>query len=222
MAGPAADPVAELEQAILDQAQRLAEEFRQRAERTRDTILREASEKLRLREEREVLVAKAQAERAYRQQVQASELRLRSELDRTRWNLVAGVMERLGEEAAALAADEGRYLPLLAAFLRQGAELLPGEALVAELNARDRRRLAEEWPRFVAGAVAGLARAKRIELAPEPIETAGGVRLATPDGRIRIDHTFEGRRERLARQLHQAIGERLLPASGDDATLFTG
>ena len=52
------DQVEELEQAILAQANRLASEYRERAERSRDNILREAGERLHLREEREVLLAK--------------------------------------------------------------------------------------------------------------------------------------------------------------------
>jgi len=74
------DQITELEAAILQRANRLAAEFRQRAERSRDNILREASDRLRLREEREVLLAKALAERAYRRQVQASELKLRAQM----------------------------------------------------------------------------------------------------------------------------------------------
>ena len=42
-----------LEQAILTRAERLADEFRERANRGRDSILREAAERLRLREDRE-------------------------------------------------------------------------------------------------------------------------------------------------------------------------
>ena len=56
------DQVKELETAILKRAHRLASEYRGRAEHSRDNILRDAHERLRLREDREVLLAKAQAE----------------------------------------------------------------------------------------------------------------------------------------------------------------
>ena len=42
------DQVKELETAILERAHRLASEYRQRAERSRDNILRDAHERLRL------------------------------------------------------------------------------------------------------------------------------------------------------------------------------
>ena len=89
--------VQELEQAILSRAERLATEYRERAHRSRDSILREASERLRLREAREEAIAKALAERTFRQRVQASELKMQSHLDLMRWNLVRDVEQRLEE-----------------------------------------------------------------------------------------------------------------------------
>jgi hypothetical protein len=87
--------VQELEQAILARAERLATEYRERAQRSRDGILRDASERLRLREQREESIAKALGERTFRQQVQANELKMQSHLDRVRWNLVTDVQQRL-------------------------------------------------------------------------------------------------------------------------------
>lgn len=212
------DQVEELERAILERAHRLADEYRQRALRTRDAILNEASEKLNLREEREVLVAKALAERSYRQQVQSNELQLRSEMDQTRWNLVQGVLHRLEARLQQLVADEEGYLPLLQEYLRQGAELIEADELIAELNQRDHQRLAGRWEEITVQA----APHKTIHLASVPIETLGGVLVRTPDNRIRVDNTFEGRRERLAEQLHQVISERLLPGFRDEGMIFTG
>ncbi len=83
--------VQELEQAIMGRAERLAGEYRERAQRSRDGILREAAERLRLREQREETIAKSLGERSFRQQVQASELKMQSQLDLVRWNLVTDV-----------------------------------------------------------------------------------------------------------------------------------
>ena len=55
--------VLQLEQALIRQAESLAREQRERAESGKARILNEASEKLRLAEEHEVLAAKAEAER---------------------------------------------------------------------------------------------------------------------------------------------------------------
>lgn len=205
--------VEELESAILKRAERLAGEYRERAERSRTRILKEAAEQLRLREEREVLIAKAQADRNYRRKVQSSELRLRAHMDHLRWNLVRGVEHRLEERMRAFAEQEEEYLKALLGYLRQGAQMIEHDDLVAEVNRRDRQRLDPRWEEFAAEA----APDKRIELAVEPIETLGGILIRSRDGRVRLDNTFEGRRDRLRPQLHQIIVERLIPAAVDSA-----
>jgi len=203
--------VEELESAILQRAERLAGEYHERAERSRERILREAAEQLRLREEREVLVAKAMAERNYRRKVQASELKLRAHMDHLRWNLVRGVEQRLEERIQAFAGNQASYDRALLGYLAQGARLIEQDRLVAELNAHDHQRLQGDWAEFVAKAVTD----KKIDLADEPIESLGGVRISSPDRRIRLDNTFEGRRERLRPMLHQVIVERLFPATAE-------
>lgn len=213
------DQVTELESAILQRANRLAVEFRQRAERSRDNILREASDRLRLHEEREVLLAKAMAERAYRRQVQANELRLRAQMDQVRWNLAKEVQERLLGRAATFLQDEERYLPVLTRLLATAAGEFPADAdLVAEVNAQDRQRLVPRWAELVEDAVPG----RSIALAAEPVRCTGGVVLRTPDNRVRVDNTFEGRMQRLETRIYQTIVERLFPGQTDVQSLTIG
>ncbi|MCB1873293.1 MAG: hypothetical protein KDI49_15040 [Gammaproteobacteria bacterium] len=205
------DQVEELEQAILAQANRLASEYRERAERSRDNILREAGERLHLREEREVLLAKAKAERAYRRRVQANELQLRKEMDHLRWNLVEEVRGRLAERMQTMVQErQEAYQTLLQRLLAKGVEAIERDALVAEVSKRDLTWLQPIWQEFSKAVAAG----KRVELAALPIETLGGIRIRSEDNRIRVDNTFEGRLERLGRRLHQIIIERLLPEGG--------
>jgi V/A-type H+-transporting ATPase subunit E len=203
--------VAELEAAILARAERLGAEYRERAERSRERILSEAKNQLRLREDREVLVAKALAERSYRRKVQSSELKLHAHMDHLRWNLVRGVEQRLEERMQVFARQEEKYLATLRRYLAQGVALIEREELVVELNAHDQQWLAADWPAFVAD----VANGKAIELAPKPINTLGGILVRSLDGRIRLDNTFEGRRERLRAKLHQIIVERLIPVSAE-------
>ncbi len=213
------DQITELEAAILQRANRLAAEFRQRAERSRDNILREASDRLRLREEREVLLAKALAERAYRRQVQASELRLRAQMDQLRWNLAKGVQEQLMERASAFAADPEQYLPVLGQLLAAAVAEFPADTeLVAELNDHDRQGLVAGWAQFVADAAPGRA----IALGTETLQSVGGVIVRTPNNRIRVDNTFEGRVRRLETRLYQIIVERLFPGQADIQPLTIG
>jgi V/A-type H+-transporting ATPase subunit E len=210
--------VQELERAILARAERLASEFRDRAQRSRDSILREAAERLRLREQREEAIAKALGERTFRQQVQASELKLQSQVDRMRWNLVRDVERRLKVQMQNLMADEATYLALLQDLLAAAARQIEGEDLVVEANAADHKRLAATGATLSETAAPG----RRLALADDAINTLGGVLVHNADNTMRVDNTFEGRLDRLRQRVQQVILERLLPSGFDTGNLFTG
>lgn len=210
--------VQELEQAILARAERLASEYRDRANRSRDSILREAAERLRMRESREESIAKTLADRTFRQQVQASELKMQTHLDRMRWNLVQDVERALAGRMKAFSEDLGRYEPWLESLIVRAANLIEEKSLIVSANARDLHRLAERWDAILET----LPSHKTVILSKEPIETLGGVLVASRDRRIRIDNTYEGRLERLRAAVQQVILERLLPSGFDTGNLFGG
>jgi V/A-type H+-transporting ATPase subunit E len=196
-----------LEQAILERAQMMADECANRAEAGRRNILREASERLRLKEEKETLLAKSQADRAYLRRVQADELKLRSKMDHMRWNLVQVVIDRLSERMRTLTEDESRYFEWLTQLMSQAAFHIEQPELEISVNAEDLPRLKAKWALLTDNLVAG----KRFILREQSIETVGGCLITTPDQRVQVDHTFEGRLSRLERKIHQALVERLLP-----------
>ncbi|BCU07538.1 V-type ATP synthase subunit E [Allochromatium tepidum] len=212
--------VEELERAILARAERLASEYRERAARSRDSILREAAERLRLREAREEGIAKALAERTFRQRVQASELKMQTHLDRTRWNLVLGVERRLAERMRAFIEDQVTYDAWLLSLIVEAAGVIESPEIQVAANAHDQRRLFMNWDTVIAA----LPHDKTATLvpAPEALHTLGGVLVTSADGRIRVDHTFEGRLERLRPRIRQTILERLLPGGFDTGNLFIG
>ncbi len=210
--------VQELERAILARAERLAGEYRERANRSRDSILREAAERLRMRESREESIAKTLADRTFRQQVQASELKMQTHLDRMRWNLVQDVERALAGRMQAFSEDLGRYEPWLESLIVRAVTLIEEKSLVVSANARDVHRLAERWETILET----LPSHKTVTLSKEPIETLGGVLVASRDRRIRVDNTYEGRLERLRPAVQQVILERLLPSGFDTGNLFTG
>ncbi|RDH89718.1 MAG: hypothetical protein DIZ77_12290 [endosymbiont of Seepiophila jonesi] len=207
--------VDELAQTILKRAESMADECHDRARVGRDVILRDASERLQLREEKETLLAKAMADRTYRRKVQADELKLHSRMDHLRWNLVQTVIERLPARMMELTKDKTQYFALLQAYLSKGAEKIEADTLLVELNANDQRRLQSDWETFAGAAVPG----KQLLLAEDPIQTIGGLRIRTTDNLIRLDQTFEGRLERLEDRLYQVIVERLLPPPRSDMSL---
>jgi V/A-type H+-transporting ATPase subunit E len=204
-----------LEKAILERAEQMANECHSRAEAGRKNILREASERLHLREEKETLLAKSLADRAYLRKVQADELKLHSKMDHMRWNLVQVVIDRLQQRMQALSQDEKKYLALLKAYLQQAAEHIEEQQLLVSVNTEDLRRLKPNWDTLTSDLVTG----KTFELMDESIDTIGGCLVTTADKRVQIDHTFEGRLTRLERKVHQALVERLLPPLGDGQAL---
>lgn len=208
----------ELEEAILARAKRLANEYIERAHRSRDAILREAAEKLRLREQREEAIAKSLGERDYRRQVQAEELRLQSHLDRVRWNLVCDVEHRLAKRMREFATDEQAYLQTLIGFIATAAAEIERDSLTLAANTRDRRLLEANWD----AVLQALPADKRLHLADEPIDTVGGVLLTDEDARIRVDNCFEGRLARLRTRIQQSIQEHLLPSGFDTSSMFGG
>ena len=197
-----------LEQAIMARAEHLAQEFAHKAERQRDHILRDAAERLHNAEEREVLAAKAEAERQFRQVTQASELRLQGRLDQLRWELVQCVQGRLGARLQVLRDDESGYRDWLVRMVQEAAELLPDGELTAELNADDLGQFGTHWTELVAAASPG----RQIRLAEKPTWGSGGVRLRTADGRAQVDNRFEGRLARLEAEIQRVILQRLFPA----------
>ncbi|MBK1723591.1 V-type ATP synthase subunit E [Thiocystis violacea] len=212
--------VDELERAILARAEQLASEYHERANRTRDSILREAAERLRLREAREDSIAKSLGERTFRQRVQASELKMQTQLDRVRWNLVQGVERRLVERMRAFMADAQTYGTWLERLILGAAELIEADELRINANMQDQHELYTRWDLVIQEAPAS----KTLRLAPknEAIETLGGVLITSADTRIRVDHTFEGRLERLRPRIQQIILERLLPGGFDTGNIFIG
>ncbi|KOR30349.1 hypothetical protein TI04_06185 [Achromatium sp. WMS2] len=203
--------VEDLEAAILNRAEKLASEYKERAERRRATIIKEAGDKLRLREEHEVMMAKAQADLIYLRKVQASELKMKAHMDHLRWGLVQDIEHRMEDRMRAFVEQEDSYLQTLKSYLEQGAKVIESNDLIAEVNQTDLNRLTAIWNDFATEAAPG----KNVALSPNPVNTIGGILIRSQDGRIRLDNTFEGRRERLRSRLHQIIVERLIPAAMD-------
>jgi V/A-type H+/Na+-transporting ATPase subunit E len=203
-----AERITGLEAALLARARKLADEYRAGGHSARERILAETNQRLRVEEEREVLAAKAHAERLYQQRVQAAELEMRSELDRMRWELVNTVLDYLPARLAELAADETRYLPLLLGWLHEATQAIERDHLVVQVNAHDLPRLKKNWAKYAKEA----APDKQLDLSQQTIASIGGMLVSSEDGDIRFDNTFEGRMEKLGEALQGAISEQLTPA----------
>lgn len=205
-----AEGMPDLEAALLDRAERLADEYLARGRDGRDAILKEEQDRLHAREERIVDEAKANADRLYRRRVQAAELKNNGELDRERWQLIQSVMDELPARLADIAGDEAAYEQLLQALLEHAAASIDDNELIAQLNARDLAEFGKRWEALCKKA----SPRRHIALSPEPVDCSGGVRIASKDNRVCVDATIEGRMERFRDELTQTIAERLFARSG--------
>ncbi|MGD9392795.1 MAG: V-type ATP synthase subunit E, partial [Chromatiales bacterium] len=157
--------------------------------------------------EREVLAAELAAERLYRSKVQATEMELRSELDRRRWEMVQQLKKSISERLHEIT-SHADYADLLQQFLGAAADALRDEeGLVAQLCERDHARFASEWPGWVETAASG----RSIELSAEYGNFSGGLLLRNSDDTVRVDHSFEGRMERLEEQVNLVLTAELFP-----------
>jgi len=207
--------VTQLEQALLHQAETLVREHLRNAELARARIHGETEERLKLLSEREVMTAKADAERQVRQRLQAAETRLAGDLDRLRWALTQSIFAQVKEGLAALTRDPARYHTLLADLLAAAAQELPPGDLVAEVAVGDRESLQAGWPEMTARSAPG----RKVALASLDRPSLGGLRVRLADGSAQIDQTFEARQERLAEELARLVMERLFATAPDLGTL---
>jgi V/A-type H+-transporting ATPase subunit E len=207
-----------LEQAILERARQLAEEHIQQGERSRERIVEDSREKIRLLEEKEILAGQSRAEREYRRMVQARELSMQAELDHLRWHLVQSITESLSERLVALTAKEQTYLPLLERLLGDAARAIERDKLRARLNRNDHKRFADRWEALVKD----VSPDKAIALEQEPLEASGGVLVSDIEDRILVDNSFEGVIQRLESELQRVIVEHLFPSASRMGIVFNG
>ena len=196
--------------ALLSRAQEQVEERLDRSRRASKEITDEASMRLHQREEQELLLAQAKSERAYRQRVQAARIQLQREIDQLRWNLVQTTLQQLPARLDEFVKNEKAYMQLLQAWLAAAADAIESDELIVVLNARDRKRLADNWNDFVAAA--GMRKA--VTLSTNTEDDIGGLRVYSADRRICVDNTFKGRQARLEQTLHEVVTECLFATAG--------
>ncbi len=206
-----------LEKAILDQANHLALQYRQQAQHACEDIIRESNEKLQLREQKEVLLAKAEAERIYRRMVQSHELKLQTHTDQLGWNIVTATEDRLVEALNQFVSDRERYEPLLTQFVIKSVILLGVDKVTVIANAVDSRYLQSQLEPIQQQLPSGIS----VIIKKNSHKSIGGVLVKSADERKQIDNTFEGRLSRMRQRIYQRIYERLLLKQHADISPIT-
>ncbi|MDV3277843.1 MAG: hypothetical protein LYZ69_05180 [Nitrososphaerales archaeon] len=113
------------------------------------------------------------------------------------------VLEKAVNEAVADAVskvsrlDEKRYEDALARLIDEGVQAIGPNAVVS-CSSKDRNAVSELLRQLSREHV-------KLTASEEDLKTAGGVALATSDGSIRFDNTFEARLERLRPTLRKEV-----------------
>ena len=210
--------IVQLEQALVQQAETQAREHRQNAAAACERIQSESTQKLKLAGEREVLLAKVEAERQVRRQIQAAETRSAAELDRLRWALTEAALSEMKTAFQKLVRDDARYLAVLEAWLAAAAQALPAGDLVAEVRPEDEKRLAPVWAAITARATPD----RTVALISHGHPSEGGLRVRLASNRVQLDQTFEARQTRLADELARVAMQHLFAGAPDLGTLAHG
>jgi len=198
--------VTALKQAILERAQQLADEHVRQGEMTRDKIIEDTRDKIKLMEQKELLSAKVQADREYQRRVQASELHMQAEQDRNRWGLVQSVLDDVKQQINEIHNDKDVYEKMFRALLKQSVEKIGHIPLVAHLNPEDLNRLEQDWNKLVKECC---GKDVDISLSNKVCDCSGGFKLVSAEGDAMLDNTFEGLLQRKDKELQRLIYERL-------------
>lgn len=168
-----------------EEAEKIKEEARKRAEDQAEWILRKARTQAEIEKQR--LVANAKLE------VRKKRLVVQEEL-------VKEVLSALRERLSSLPDDE--YFETLGRLAREGVEELGLKEVVVTSNERTINLLSERLEEFKekVGVEVVLG---------EPIETIGGLVVSDPEGKVRVDNTFEARMERMENELRAEIARAL-------------
>ncbi len=213
------EQVKALQQAILQRANQFAIEHVQQGVMTRNKIIEDVREKIKLMEQKELLSAKIRADREYHRLVQASELRIQSELDRNRWGLVQAVMHNVVDELNRVHMDHQKYIAIFKNLLQQGATSMGDIPMIAKVNSDDLTLFTEQWQTLVKECCGNKY---NIELSTEACDCSGGLRLIAKSGDEMVDYTFEGIVTRREAELRRLIFERLFSTVSTMGTVFNG
>jgi V/A-type H+/Na+-transporting ATPase subunit E len=136
-----------------------------------------------------------QAESIKRQIIGAAELEARNAELKSLEKAINEVFDLAVKEVSELSGEA--HEKSLARLIEEGLDIIGPKATV-QCNSREKKA--------VASAIRGLGGGKaKITLDEQSIETIGGVLLATDDGSVRFDNTYEARLERMRPALRKEV-----------------
>jgi len=142
-----------------------------------------------------LLTGTKQAESLKRQVIGAAELKVRNDQLEATEEAVNGA---LGDAVRSIRkVSRARYEKCIERLIKEGVDVIGPKATVS-CNAKDRDAVVK---------AAGKLGKGRVELAVDPkaLDAIGGVVLATEDGSVRFDNTFEARLERMKPTIRKEV-----------------
>ena len=128
-----------------------------------------------------------------------------------REGLIGDVFKEAEERLRAHVASK-RYKEDIARIALSACRKLGSGDVVVRANRRD-LKLLESFKEQMARELSGGEKTVNISFG-EPIQAIGGVRVGTPDGKVEIDETFEGRMRREFEVLRVKVAKVLFEGSG--------
>lgn len=192
---------------ILKEAREKTAQLMEAAQNEARSILNRARLAAREEMEREMREAKTRGEQVYRAMLAEGRLKAKKEILLKREELVSEVFEQAKERLAKYTSSE-RYKKDLIRIAAEACKKLNSDKVVIRANERDLKLLQKHVDELLRAA----GRLQSVSLG-EPIQTMGGVRVGTPDGKMEIDDTLEARMNREFEALRIKVAKVLFEGS---------
>ncbi|MDI6883803.1 MAG: V-type ATP synthase subunit E family protein [Hadesarchaea archaeon] len=178
---------------ILKEAKEKSTEIIRAAKLEAKTLLDAASFGAKEEEERVVKEARIQGKQIYGQVLAEGRMKAKREMLQKREALINEVLKEVEDKLRAHASSK-KYEKDLVGIAVAAGKKLGSDSVVIRANRRDLKLLAGTKDQ-IERELGGDKKSVTISFG-EPIQVIGGVRVGTPDGKVEIDETFEGRMRR--------------------------
>jgi len=195
---------------ILEEASEKAAEVIRAAKKEAKTILDAARFGAREDEEQEIRKAQARGGQIYDEILAEGRMRAKKEVLKRREELISDVFKEAEKKLQAYALSK-KYEDDIVRIAIDACKKLGSENPVIYANRRDLKLLEKSEDEIVRG-LEGREKPVKISFG-EPIQVIGGVRVGTPNHKIEIDETFEGRMRREFEALRVKIAKILFEGS---------
>lgn len=178
---------------ILREAREKAARIIRDAKKEAGTLLDAARFGAKEEEEREVKEARAQGKNIHEEVLAEGRMRTRRELLQKREELINEVLKEVEKELRAYTSSD-KYEKDLVRIVASACKKLGSNQVVIQANRHD-LKLLEKSKEQILRELGGTEKGANVSFG-EPIQTIGGVRAGTPNGKVEIDETFDGKMRR--------------------------